>query len=67
MIKEDYEDFKKSTRSWICKKPFEEDDVKVKHHDYINEKYRDPVHQNRNLNLSLTKKIPVVLHNLQKL
>ena len=49
MIKEDYEDFQKSTKSWICKKPFEKSDLKVKDHDHINEKYRRPVHQNRNL------------------
>ena len=67
MIKEDYEDFQKSTKSWICKKPFEKSDLKVKDHDHINEKYRRPVHQNRNFNLSLIKKIPVAFHNLQKL
>ena len=49
MIKEDYEDFEKSAKSWICKKPFRKSDLKVKDHDHINEKYRRPVHQNRNL------------------
>ena len=37
----------------------------VKNDNYITGKYGGSPHQKRNLNLRLTKKIPVVFHNLQ--
>ena len=40
MAKKDYEDFEKSTKCWIYKKPYRESDVKVKDHDHITGKYR---------------------------
>ena len=63
MTEEDYADFEKSTKSWICKDSFEEGDVKVKYQNWkIPKKIpRSRVHQN----LSLTKKIPITFHNLQ--
>ena len=39
--------------------------MKVKHHNHIIGKYRRPTHQELNLNISLTKKILVVFHNLE--
>ena len=65
MTKKDQEDFQSSAKSWICKKAYEEDKVKLKDYNHITTKYQESVHQEYNLNLSLSKKIPVVFHNLQ--
>ena len=55
MTKENYKDFDNSTKCWICKKAFEEGEVKVKDHNHITGKYRGSTHQEGNLNLSLSK------------
>ena len=34
MTEEDYADFEKSTKFWICKDSFEEGDVKVKYQNW---------------------------------
>ena len=39
MTKEDYENFEKFTKCWICEKPFEEGEFKVKYHCHITAKY----------------------------
>ena len=39
MNKKDNEDFKNSIRCWICKKAYEEGEVRVKDHDHIIGKY----------------------------
>ena len=65
MTEKDHEDFKNSTKCWICKKVYEEREVKVKDHDHVTRKYQGSAHQECNLNLILSKKIPVVFHNLQ--
>jgi hypothetical protein len=49
----------------VCHTPFSEKDVKVRDHCHITGKYRGAAHQSCNLNLRLTKKIPVVFHNLR--
>ena len=41
MTKEDNEDFKNSTKCWICDNNYVDNDVKVKDHCHITEKYRD--------------------------
>ena len=40
MIQKDHEDFENSTDCWICKKGYQEDEVRVKDHDRIIWKYR---------------------------
>ena len=57
----DHEDFNNSTKCWICRKAYEEGEVKVKDHNHITGKYWGSAHQECNLNLSLN----VVFHNLQ--
>ena len=52
-------------KCWIFKKEYEEGEVKVKDHNYITGKYGGSVQQNRNINLRLIKKIPLIFHNLQ--
>ena len=49
----------------ICNKLFTEEDKKVKDHDKITAKYRGSAHQGCNTNLRLTKKVPVIFHNLR--
>ena len=51
-----YEDFKNSTNYRICKKQHKQKDIIVKDHRRITEKFRGSVHNEFNLNLSLTKK-----------
>ena len=40
------------------------DNVKVRDHCHVTGKYRRAAHGNCNVNLKLTKKVPVVIHNL---
>ena len=65
MSVEDERRFKSSNKCWICKKLFTDEDKKVKDHDHIKGKYRGSAHLNCNINLKLTKKFPVIFHNLR--
>ena len=38
---------------------------KVRDHDHIAGKYRGAAHSNCNINLKLTKKVPIIFHNLR--
>ena len=58
MTKNDHEDFHNSTKFWIRKKAYEEDEMKVKDQDNVTRKYRGSGHQEFHLNLSLRKKNP---------
>ena len=49
----------------FVKKHMKKVKLKVKDHNHITRKYQGSAHQECNLNLSLTKKIPVVFCNLQ--
>ena len=40
MVKVKNENFKKSTKFWICNKEYMYNDIKVRNHSYINGKYR---------------------------
>ena len=48
-------------------KEYEERKVKVKDYDHITEKHQRYRHQDCNLNLSLSKTIPVVFHSFQNM
>ena len=50
---------------WICDKLFDVGDKKVRGHCHITEKYRGSAHWSCNINLKLTKKVPVIFHNLR--
>ena len=65
MTNKDDKDFENSTEYWFCKKEYEEVEIKVRDHYHITGKYHGPTHQEYNLTLSLTKKIPVVFPNFQ--
>ena len=57
--------FEQSNICWICGKLFEISDEKVRDHGHINEKNRGAAHWNCNINLKISKKIPVIFRNLK--
>ena len=57
--------FQQINSCWICKKLINHDDEKVRDHCHITSKFRGAAHQSCNLNFQLTKKIPVIFHNLK--
>ena len=67
MTKEYNEDFKDSTKCWICNNDYVDHDVKVRDQCHITRKYRGSAHRDCNINAKLNHKFPVVFHNLTKL
>ena len=65
ITKEDNEDFKNSTKYWICDNDYVYIDVKIRDHCHICGKYRGSTHRDCNINLKLNHKIPVVFHKLK--
>ena len=65
MSAEEEERFQLSNNCWICDKLFDAGDDKVRDHCHITGKYRGAAHWSCNINLELTKKIPVIFHNLR--
>ena len=61
------ESFQKSNICWICGKLIDLDDSKVRDHCHIKENnhYRGPAHWSCNINLKISKKLPVIFHNLK--
>ena len=57
--------FQQSNSCWICEKLIDQDNEKVTDHCHVNEKFRGAAHWNYNINFQLTKKVPVILHNLR--
>ena len=65
MSAEEEERFQLSNSCWICDKLFDVGDDKVRDYCHITGKYRDAAHWSCNINLKLTKNIPVIFHNLR--
>ena len=65
MSAEDGRSFQSSNKSWICNKFFVAEYNKVKDNDRVTGKYRGSAHWSCNINLKLTKNIPVIFHNLK--
>ena len=65
MTKEDNEDFKNSTKCWICDNDYVDTDVKVRDLCDITGKFRGSAHRACNINLKLNHKIPITFHNLK--
>ena len=57
--------FEQSNICWICGKLFEISDEKVRDHCHISGKYRGAAHWSCNIKLKISKKIPVIFHNLK--
>ena len=49
---------------WICEKRIDNDE-KVRDHCHVTGKFREAAHWSCNINLQLTKKVPVIFHNLR--
>ena len=65
MTEKEEEEFQSSNTCWICEKLIEDDNEKVRDHCHITGKFRDAVHWSCNINIQLTKKGPVISHNLR--
>ena len=57
--------FQQSNSCWICKKIIENDEEKVRDYCHVAGKFRGIAHWNCNIILQLTKKVPVIFHNLR--
>ena len=57
--------FQKSNNCWICNEFINNDEEKVKDHCHVTAKFRGAAHRNCNVNFQLTKKLPVIFHNLR--
>ena len=65
MSGEENEKFELTNICWICSKLIENNDNKVRDHCHITGEYRGATHWNCNINLKMTKKVPVLFHNLK--
>ena len=65
MIAEENEEFERSNICWICGKLIDLDDNKGRDHCRITGKYRGSAHWSCNINLKISKKFPVMFHNLK--
>ena len=64
MGEEEEEQFQTISTCWICEKLIGNSNEKVKDHCYVTGKFRGAAHWSCNINLQLTKKVPVIFHNL---
>ena len=68
MTKKNKRDFKKATKCYICDKPYNNNDIRVRDHCHITGEFRGSAHQDCNLKLRINPdkiKIPVIFHNLR--
>ena len=65
MSEEEEQLFQQSSSCWICEKLTDNDDENVRDHCHITRKFRGAKHWNCNINFQLTKKVPVIFHNLR--
>ena len=65
MSEEEQQQFQLSNVCWICKKLIDNDDEKVRDHCHITDRFRGAAHWSCNINLQLTKKVLVRVHNLR--
>ena len=57
--------FQQSNNCWICEKIINDDDEKIRDHCHVTGKFRGVAHWSCNINFQLTKRIPVIFHNLK--
>ena len=62
---EEEEQFQSSNTCWICEKLTDNGNEIVRNHCYVTSKFRGAAHWSCNINLKLTKKVPVIFHNLR--
>ena len=64
MTEEEEHLFEESNNCWICKKLIDNDE-KVRDHCHVTGKFTGAAHWDCNINFQLTKKVPVIFHNLK--
>ena len=64
IMSEEEEQFQSSNTCWICEKRID-DNKKVRDHCQVTSKFRGAAHWSCNINVQLTKKVPVMFHNLR--
>ena len=57
--------FQLSNKCWICDKLFDDGDEKIRDHCHITGKFRVAAHFSCNANFKLSRKVPVIFHNLR--
>ena len=57
--------FQQRNSFWICRKLIDNDEEKVRDHCQVTGKFGGAAHWNCNINHQLTKKVPVIFHNLR--
>ena len=65
MSAEEEERFQLTNICWICDKLFDVGDDKVRDNCQMTGKYRGAAHWSSNINVELSKKTPVIFHNLR--
>ena len=65
IMSEEEDQFQSSNTCWICEKLFDNYNEKVRDRCHITGIFRGAAHWSCNINLQLTKKIPVIFHNLR--
>ena len=65
MSEEEEHLFQQSDSCWICKNLIDNDEEKDRDHCHITGKFRGAAHWDCNINFQLTKKVPVIFHNLR--
>ena len=65
MSEEEEHLFQQSNSCWVCKKIINDDNETVRDPCHITSRFRGAAHQSCNLNFQLTKRIPVIFHNLK--
>ena len=62
MSEEEEHLFQQSNSFWICRKLIDDDEEKVRDHCHVTGKFRGAAHGSCNINLKLTKNVPVIFH-----
>ena len=57
--------FHQSNSCWICKKLIDNDEEKVRDHCHVTGKFRGAAYWDCHIDFQLTKKVPVIFHNLR--
>ena len=65
MTKEDNENFKNSTKSWVCDNYQVDNDFKVRDHFQITRKHRGSAYEHCNINFKLNCRIHIVFYKLK--
>ena len=65
IITEEEDQYQSNNTCQICKKLIDQDDEKVRDHCHVTSKFGGAAHWRCNLNLQLTKNVPVIFHNLR--